>query len=133
MALEIQSEIADSNEDLKQISSQDAKKIDQVVVQQIFGGNVYLATGQSSLTVQQQSITIGNWEQLERALRNSGVAQEKVDELPAMLKGNAGKMNSSILEWIKKTAPSVIAGGVTIGAAVGQTILTEYVRSNIAG
>ena len=78
--------------------------------------------------MQQQSITIGNWEQLERALRNSGVPQEKVDELPGMLDGNAGKMNSGVLEWIKKTAPSVIAGGVKIGATVGQTILTEYLK-----
>lgn len=89
---------------------------------------MYVATGQSSLTVQQHSITVGDWEQLERVLRNSGLSQSEIDELSGVVEQDGKKMGSGVVEWIKKNAPKAISGGVQIGAAVGQTLLTEYLK-----
>jgi len=33
-----------------------------------------------------------------------------------------------VKDWVKKTAPKVLSGGVKIGASVGQTLLLEYLK-----
>jgi len=53
------------------------KRMDQIFIQQITGGNFNIASGGSTIIVRQQDIAIGNWNQLEKALENSGVAQLK--------------------------------------------------------
>ena len=40
MTLEVQSEIGDKGEDLKKITPEESKKVDQTIVNNIFGGNV---------------------------------------------------------------------------------------------
>ena len=37
-------------------------------------------------------------------------------------------MGSMVTGWIMKTAPKVLSGGVKVGAAVGQTLLTEFLK-----
>ncbi|HEY4901310.1 MAG TPA: hypothetical protein VIH91_10885 [Terriglobales bacterium] len=129
MALEIQSEIGERDEDLKRMTPQSAQRVDQTIVQQIFGGNVYVATGQSSMSVQHQTIAVGDWAQLEQALRNTGLSQLEIEELSTAVKqGDQKPMGTGVMGWIKKNAPKAISGGVKIGAAVGQTLLTEYLK-----
>lgn len=128
MALEIQSELGERAHDFKHITAQEAKNIDQTVVQHIYGGNVYVAAGQSTMTVQQQTISTGDWEQLQRVLRNSGLPQSDIDELSGVVGQDGRKMGAGVTEWIKKNAAKAISGGVKIGAAVGQALLTEYLK-----
>lgn len=128
MALEIQSEVGESDEDLKRLTPNAEAKIEGFVNQQIFNGNVYIASGESSITIQQQSIAVGNWNQLEQALRSSGISQPEFERLADAMAQDGGKMGSTVLNWIKTAGPNILSGGVRIGANVGQVILTEFLK-----
>jgi hypothetical protein len=134
MALEIQTELGEKDEDLKEITPEESKKVDQTIVNNIYGGNVYLSGGNSTMTAttiqqQQQNIVAGDWEQLERALKDAGVVDSDVKQLSAALEKTDGNQkleeNSPVMKWIKTTAPKVLAGGVKMGAEVGKAVLTE--------
>lgn len=82
MALEIQSDVGEKDEDLKQITPEESKKVDQTIVTNIFGGNVYLSAGQSTMTAttiqqQQQNIVTGDWEHLAKVLQGAGTGEPK--------------------------------------------------------
>ena len=133
MALEIQSELGGKDEDLKEITPEESKKVDQTIVNNIYGGNVYLSGGNSTMTAttiqqQQQNIVAGDWGQLELALKDAGVAGSELKELSAAVETDGNqklKENGSVMKWIKSTAPKVLAGGVKMGAEVGKAVLTE--------
>jgi hypothetical protein len=126
MALELKSKVGDTDEALKKIIPQE-EKVDQTIINHIYG-HVYLATGQSTITVQQQNISVGDWAQLQKVLQNSGVSKPELDELSEAVKRDDQTMGSSVEGWIKKTAPKVVSGGVKVAVAVGQTLLTEYMK-----
>jgi hypothetical protein len=133
MALEIKSEIGETDADFKQITPQNAKKVDQTVVNNIFGGNVYVSTGQSTMTAstiqqQQQNIVAGDWEHLAKVLRTAGVSDPELNELSTAVKEDGKTMGARVKGWIEKTAPKVLSGGVKIGVSVGQTLLVEYLK-----
>jgi len=133
MALEIQSEVGEKDEDLKEITPEESKKVDQTIVTNIYGGNVYMSSGESTMTAttiqgQQQNIAAGDWNQLERVLKNAGVSETELKELSAAVESDGDqklKGDGSVMRWIKVTAPKVLAGGVKMGAEVGKTVLTE--------
>jgi hypothetical protein len=133
MALEIQSEVGSKDGDLRKITPEESRKVDQSIVNNIYGGNVYVSTGQSTMSAttvqqQQQNIVAGDWEQLERALKDAGVAAPELKELSTAVKSDGNqklKENGSVMKWVKSTAPRVLAGGVKIGAEVGKAVLTE--------
>jgi hypothetical protein len=133
MALEIKSEIGDTDADLKEITAQKAKQVDQTIVNNIFGGNVYVSTGQSTMTAttvqqQQQNIVAGDWEHLQRVLKDAGITGPELKELSAAVQSDGNqklKENGSVMKWIKSTAPKVLAGGVKMGAEIGKSVLTE--------
>jgi hypothetical protein len=133
MALEIQSEIGDADVDLKSITPEESKKIDQTIITQIYGGNVYMSTGQSSMTAstvqqEQNNIVAGDGEHLSQVLRGAGVSEPELDELSLAVKHDEKKLGSKVKEWIAKVGPKVLSGGVKIGATVGQTLLLEYLK-----
>jgi len=133
MALEIKSEIGETDADLKKITPQGAEKVDQTITNYIYGGNVYVSTGASSMNAttvqqQQQNIGAGDWEQLAKVLRTAGVSQSEVDELSTAVKEDGQTIGSKVNGWIFKTAPKVLSSGVKIGATVGQTLLLEYLK-----
>jgi hypothetical protein len=132
MALEIQSEVGDKDKDLKKITPEEFKKVDQTIVNNIFGGNVYMSSGNSTMTAttvqQQQNIVTGDWEHLERALKDAGMTTPELKELSEAVRSDGNqklKESGSVMRWIKTTAPKVLAGGVKIGAEVGKAVLTE--------
>jgi len=127
-ALEIRSEIGQNDQSIDKLTTVLEKRVDQIFIQQITGGNFNIASGGSTIIVHQQDISIGNWNQLEKVLENSGVSQPEVEELNAALQSDNGSMGSSVGKWIKKVGPKVISGGVKIGTTVGQAILTEYLK-----
>jgi hypothetical protein len=132
MALELKPEIAQAD-DLEQMTSEEAKKVDQTIVNNIFRGNVYFSTGQSSMSVtaiqEQQNIIVGDWSHLERALTGSGIEESDLKNLStAMQSDGDGKLSEggSVMKWIKENAPKVLVGGVKMGAEVGKSVLTEF-------
>ncbi len=79
------------------------------------------------MTVQEQHIPAGNWEQLQKVLCSSGVSQSDLESL------------SSAVSEDKKTMGTAVKGGSRdcskgaerrreMAAAVGKSILTEYLR-----
>jgi hypothetical protein len=127
MALEIQSEIGANDQDLKQVAPTIEKRINQTIIQHIYGGDAFVSTGDSSMTVQQQIIT-NNWEKLTDVLQASGLSKLEMEELSTAINRDGKQMGSGVWGWIKKTAPKVLSGGVKVGAAVGQTLLTEFLK-----
>jgi hypothetical protein len=133
MALEIQSEVGEKDEDLKEITPEESKKVDQTIVNNIYGGNVYLSSGNSTMAAttiqqQQQNIVSGDWQHLERVLKDAGLTDPELKALSAAVESDGNqklKDNGSVMKWIKATAPKVLAGGVKIGAEVGKAVLTE--------
>jgi hypothetical protein len=135
-ALEIKTEVGESDADLTRVmpDSQEAKKVDQSIVNNIFGGNVYVASGHASMHAttnqQQQNIVVGDWEQLKKVLQGSGLADSEVEELSEAVKQDGGTMGSGVKGWISKNGMKVLSGGVKIGAAVGQSVLTAYLKQH---
>ena len=133
MALEIQTELGGKDEDLEEITPEESKKVDQTIVNNIYGGNVYLSSGDSTMTAttiqqQQQNIVAGDWGQLEHALKDAGITGPELKELSAAVEADRNqklKENGPVVKWIKATAPKVLAGGVKMGAEVGKAVLTE--------
>ena len=80
MALEIQSEVGENDQDLKHVAPTTESLINQTIIQNIFGGDAFVSTGQSCMNVQQQNIT-NNWEKLEGVLQASGLSKVELDEL----------------------------------------------------
>jgi len=133
MALEIQTEIGDNDKDLKKISPEESKRVDQTVITHIYGGNVYMSTGQSNMTAstvlrEQRNIVAGDWEHLSQVLRSAGVSEPDLDELSAASQQDGKKLGPKVKEWIVKAGPKVLSGGVKMGAAVGQAVLSEYLK-----
>jgi len=128
VALEIQSELGGRDEDLKHITPQSEEKIEHYVTQQIFNGDVFVSTGQSSMTIHEQHIAAGDWGQLEKVLRNSGVSQSDLSSLATAVSEDKNQMGPTVKGWMEKTAPKVLSGGVKMAATVGQSILTEYLK-----
>jgi hypothetical protein len=133
MALEVKSEIGETDADLERMAPQEAKKVDQSVVNNIFGGNVYVSTGESTMNAatiqhQQQNIVAGDWEHLTRVLHSAGMSEADVTELSEAVDRDGKTLGNTVTGWIKKNAPKALSGGVKIGAAVGQNLLVEYLK-----
>jgi hypothetical protein len=63
-----------------------------------------------------------------RSFRDVGIAAPELKELsPAVEAGGNQKLeeNGPVVKWIKATASKVLAGGVKMGAEVGEAVLTE--------
>jgi hypothetical protein len=129
VALEIQGEVGEDDPDLKHVEPASESRINQTIIQHIYGGQGFLSTGQSRMTVHQQNLT-HNWENLEAALRASGVSEPELKELSSAVNQDGKTMGANVTGWIKKTAPKVLTSRVKVGAAVGQTLLTEFLRQH---
>jgi hypothetical protein len=134
LALELKDEVGEDDAALKQLSQTSNEKVEQTVVQQIFHGTVYLASGNASMQIQNNTLTPGDWNQLAKILSNAGIAPAAVDELSKEIladKASTGSpLGTRVLDWIKKQGPNVLAGGVKISASVGQSLLTEYLKQH---
>jgi hypothetical protein len=133
MALEIQSDVGEKDEDLNEITPEESKEVDQTIVNNIFGGNVYLSAGQSTMTAttvqqQQQNIVAGDWEHLAKVLQSAGISEAELAELTTAAKADGKTMGAKVRGWIGKTAPEVLSGGVKVGVAVGKSLLLEYLK-----
>jgi hypothetical protein len=132
MALEIKDELGDAATNLGTISPSEVGKIEQTIVNNIYGGTNYFASGQSQMTASttvQTTIAVGNRQELDAVLLKSGLASGDLQELTEAEKADGDqKMGSKVTNWIKATAPKIISGGVKIGATVAQQLLTEWLK-----
>jgi hypothetical protein len=128
MALELRSEIGESDSDLKKVKqdSAEAEKVNNIVLTQIFGGTVYMAAGQQTVNV--QNIAVGNWEDLKRALGSFGIAQDELDKLSEDIQQDGKTLGTRVKAWISRNAAKVFDRGLQVGTSVGTTILTEYLK-----
>lgn len=119
--------------DLKTITPEESRKVDHTIVTNIFGGNVFMSGGSSSMSAtaiqqQQQNIVAGDWHHLESAMKNVGVNDVELRGLSAAMQSDGDqklKDGSAVMNWIKAQAPKVLSGGVKMGAEVGKAVLTE--------
>ena len=126
MALELKEQIGETDNDLKRIDPSAARKVAQTIVNNIYGGQLIVATEQSTVTVQQQNISKGDWNHLEQALTQSGLDKAEIAELEEKVATEKTQMGNNVTEWIKKMGPKILISGVKVGTAVGQSLLTEY-------
>ena len=86
------------------------------------------------MQIQNNTLSPGDWTQLAKALNNAGIAPTAVEELSKEIAADKAPIGSPlgtrVLDWIKKQAPNVVTGGVKIGASIGQSLLTEYLRQH---
>jgi hypothetical protein len=134
LALELKDEVGDDDTALKQLSQTSTEKVEQTVIQQIFQGTVYLASGNVSMQIQNNTLIPGDWKQLAKTLNNAGIAPAAVDELSKEIAADktptGSPLGTRVLDWIKKQGPNVVSGGVKIGASVGQSLLTGYLKQH---
>lgn len=130
MALELQTEL--DGHDLKTITPAESVQVERTITNIIYGGNNVIASGNSNVTANissQQIIKVGSRVDLDAVLKRSGLSEQDLKELSEAEKSDGQKtMGSQVMSWIKKTAPKVLAGGVKIGAEVGQKLLSEWLK-----
>ena len=86
------------------------------------------------MQIQNNTLIPGDWNQLAKTLNSAGIAPAAVDELSKEIAADktptGSPLGTRVLDWIKKQAPNVVSGGVKIGASVGQSLLTEYLKQH---
>jgi hypothetical protein len=131
MALELKGEIGTAG-DIKEITSSEIAKVEKTVINNIFGGTAYFASGHGTITATtntQNIISVGNREQLNEVLKKAGLEDIDLEELSEAEKNDGEKkMGSRVMDWIKKNAPKAVVGGVKLGADITKEVLTAYLK-----
>jgi hypothetical protein len=132
MALEIKDELGAAT-NLRGVSPAEVRKIEQTIVNNIYGGTNYLVSGQSQMTAStttvHTAIPVGNRQELDAVLLRSGLTPSDLQDLTKAVQADASqKMGSKVTSWVKATAPKVISGGVRIGTTVARELLTEWLK-----
>ena len=127
IALDLKREIGVSDADLKKVelNSKEAEKVNHIVINHIYGGTVYVADQQ---TINTQNIAVGNWPDLEKALLAVGIQKGDIGELSHAIERDGETFGTRVKEWIGRNATKVYDKGLRVGASVGTTILTEYLK-----
>jgi hypothetical protein len=132
MALEIKSEIGESDADLKKVepNSKEAEKVNHIVVNQIYGGTVYMG-GSGTQNINVQNIAVGNWQDLRKALLTLKVDEGEIGELSNAIQQDGKTMGERVKGWIGRNATKVFDHGLQVGTSVGTTLLTNYVKQHL--
>jgi AbiTii len=134
MALDLQHTVGFRDEELVNAKGNDAERIEQSVVNNIYGGTNVVSFGESQVTAtvtqgQTFRITQGDTKALHRALRNSGLSQHELDALAvAMEEDGKQHIGDRVRSWIGAAASKVLSSGVQVGSQVGAAILTEWLK-----
>ena len=127
-ALEIRKELGLSHDDVSQLQPE---KIDQLITNNIFGGNVFIA-GEGQDIKQVGSITVhkGDVKALMTALDALGVKKADIKSLTVALEHDKAEQKDQIgvgrhtAEWIGKIA----AEGLKVGVEIGKPLVTSWLR-----
>lgn len=132
MALEIREEIGESDADLKKVKADpaEAAKVNHIVVNQIYGGTVYMG-GSGMQNINVQNIAVGNWQDLRKALLTLKVDEGEIGELSNAIQQDGKTMGERVKGWIGRNATKVFDHGLQVGTSVGTTLLTNYVKQHL--
>jgi AbiTii len=135
MALDIRRSIGKNDEELENASPQAAANIERSIVNNIYGGNNYFASGHSRVTSEnahnETNIAVGDTGQLASALKAAGISESSLSTLSKAMKEDGDKkFGHSVQEWIKENAPKAIIGGVKIGANAAIPLLTSLLKQH---
>lgn len=132
MALQIKDELGGSYADLDKLDSAEAEKVQNIIVQNIYGGTNYVSLGDMSVeapTHIETVINVGDRPKLDELLNAAGLKPADVKKLTKAIEADGGtKPGSKVGNWIKENASKVITGGVKIGAKVGAEILAAWLK-----
>jgi hypothetical protein len=133
MALELKQELGSDIPSLDQKTPAEIQRVHETIVNNIYGGTMYFAAGESSLTAMttntQTVISVGDSEQLSAALTKAGLSQDDLQQLTeAMHHDGDKKLGARVLEWTKKNTPKMMEQGVKVGTKIGQEILTAWLK-----
>ena len=130
VALDIKSEIGESDADLRRVpnNSEKAEKVNHIVINHIYGGMVFQGDHQ---TVNVQNISTGNWEDLRKALLSHGIHDPEISELSKAIEQDGKTLGSRVKNWIARNATKVWDHGLQLGTSVGTALLTEYVKKHL--
>ena len=136
MALELRSEIGKADADLEKITPQLKAKVEQTIVNNIYGGTVYVAGSGSVMnatTIGEQIIVQGDWNQLASALNGVGINEPELKELQEAIASDGDtKLEESgkVMKWVKEKASKTVVGGFKVGMEVGKPLLTAYLMQH---
>lgn len=126
MALDIRREIGETDADLKKVelNTSEAEKVNRIIVTNIYGGTVHVGDQQ---TINTQNISVGNWQDLRKALLASGIEEGDISELSQAIQEDGKTIGNRVEEWIGRNAGKVWDSGLQVGTA----LLTEYVKQHL--
>jgi hypothetical protein len=128
MALELQSGIADPS-DFTNATQVERERADRTIVNNIFGGTNYFASGRSQVNATTTNISVGNRQELDAALLGAGLSKQDLLSLSsAMDSDGKNAIGKKVTEWIKTTAPKVILNGLRLGGTVAEPVLTAWLK-----
>jgi AbiTii len=127
MALDIKTEIGESDADLKKVesNSEKAEKVNHIVINHIYGGTVFVGDQQNINT---SNIAVGSWQDLSNALLTAGIQEKDIGELSQAIEQDGRTFGTRVKDWISRNATKVFDKGLQVGTSVGTTVLTEYIK-----
>jgi hypothetical protein len=132
MALEIKSTVGETDDALRHVEPAKVESVNQTIINHI--GTMVVAGGNANVrsNIQNTAIMVGDWKQLEAALKNLSVPDAELTQLSEAVKlDGPQKMGSKTMEWIKTAAPKVLIGGVKVGVEVGKAVLTDLIKRHL--
>jgi len=126
-ALELREDLGSANDNLRDVPKE---KIEQLVVNNIYGGNVVIGSRdftQNSNTI----IKTGDWAALARVLKESGVEGSAIAELKSALDEDSKEaaipgLGNRALGWLKQLGKATGKVAMEVGTEVAKKWILEY-------
>jgi len=71
---------------------------------------------------------VGNWQDLRKALLAAGIQEGDIGDLSHAIEQDGKTFGTRVKDWIGRNATKVLDKGLQVGASVGTTVLTEYIK-----
>lgn len=123
MVVEIKEQLG---EEIQHPSPAAMEKVERTVNNYV--GTAIFASDHAQVQINQ--LDAGDWDQLVKLLRQSGLTDGDVAELSEAKSADGDKMGEAVMAWIRKMAPKALVGGVKLTATVAQQMLTEYMKKH---
>jgi hypothetical protein len=129
LALELKDEVGDAEADEDGVLS---RRVDQSVVNHIYGGNVVVAaTAESFSQVQNISVVQNDLQSLLKAMEELGLRQADIQKLGKAVEADANTGSTTLgqktSEWLKELPASLGKGTLKVGFEVAKSLATKYV------
>jgi AbiTii len=129
-ALEIQKQLGNAKNHVSKLPSE---KVDQIMTNNIYGGNVVIAGHATDITqIGSIGIAKNDMDALVSALKTVGLDQTTVDELKDAIEGDKSETESvggfgpRTREWLKNLGGKLVTGGAVASVEIGKAIVTSW-------